>query len=128
MQGKSYFVRLRGLNVCGWSDYFPWNDIRAVTYIHTYIHTVHTVHIYIDVLYIHACINSYIKLMKENIIELFGVGHRALQQRVSGVCMYVSQCLCVSMYGLDWKCRRYFIINANSKYTVCMCACVLVRW
>jgi hypothetical protein len=39
MQGKSYFVRVRAMNVCGWSDYSLWNDIRAVTYIHTYIHT-----------------------------------------------------------------------------------------
>jgi hypothetical protein len=66
MQGKSYFVRVRAMNVCGWSDYSPWNDIRAVTYIHT-------VHIYIHVLYILACIYSYIKMIKEKIIELFGV-------------------------------------------------------
>ena len=55
MQGKSYFVRVRAMNVCGWSDYSPWNDTRTVTYIHTYIHTykhtyimiserLHTVH------------------------------------------------------------------------------------
>jgi hypothetical protein len=50
-------------------------------------------------------------------------GHRAIQQRVSCVCMYVSQCLCVSMYELDWKCRRCFIMYANSKYTVCMHVC-----
>ncbi len=59
-------------------------------------------------------------------------GHRAIQQRVSCVCMYVcmyvSQCLCVSMYELDWKCRRCLIMYANSKYTVCMYAYVLVRW
>ena len=50
-------------------------------------------------------------------------GRRAIQQRVSVcmyVCMYVSQCLCVSMYGLDWKCRRCFIMYTNSEYTVCM--------
>jgi hypothetical protein len=70
MQGKSYFVRVRAMNVCGWSDYSPWNDIRVVTCIHTYIHTVH---IYIYVLYILACIISYIKVMKEKIIKLFGV-------------------------------------------------------
>jgi hypothetical protein len=58
MQGKSYFVRVRAMNVCGWSDYSLWNDTRVVTYIHTYIHTVH---IYIHVLYILACIISYIK-------------------------------------------------------------------
>ena len=62
MQGKSFFVRLRAMNVCGWSDYSSWNDI-----IHTYIYT------YIHVLNIYACINSYIKMMKEKIIELFGV-------------------------------------------------------
>ncbi len=60
------------------------------------------------------------------------LGHRALQQRVSGVCMYVSQCLYISMYGLDWKCRRCFIMYANSEYIVCMYVCmyvcVLVRW
>jgi hypothetical protein len=58
MQGKSYFVRVHAMNVCGWSDYSLWNDIRAVTYIYT-------VHAYI-LTYIHACINSFI-------IELFGV-------------------------------------------------------
>jgi hypothetical protein len=57
MQGKSYFVRVRAVNVCGWSYYSPWNGIRVVTYIHTYIHTYSTVHIYIYVLYIHAFIN-----------------------------------------------------------------------
>ena len=41
----------------------------------------------------------------------------------NNVCMYVSQCLCVSMYELDWKCRRCFIMYAYSMYT-----CVLVRW
>jgi hypothetical protein len=44
------------------------------------------------------------------------------------ICMYVSQCLCVSMYELDWKCRRCLIMYANSKYTVCMYVCVLVQW
>jgi hypothetical protein len=39
-------------------------------WLHTYINTVH---IYIHVLFILACIISYIKMMKERIIELFGV-------------------------------------------------------
>jgi hypothetical protein len=41
-------------------------------------------------------------------------------------CMYVSQCLCVSMYGLDWLCRRCFIMYANSEYIVCMYVCLCV--
>ncbi len=62
MQGKSYFVRVRAMNVCGWSDYFLWNDIRVVTYIHT-------VHIYIHVLYTLACIISYMKMIKEKLLS-----------------------------------------------------------
>jgi hypothetical protein len=31
MQGKSYFIHVRAMNVCGWSDYSPWNDIRVIT-------------------------------------------------------------------------------------------------
>ena len=79
MQGKSYFVHVRAMNVCGWSDYSLWNDTRAVTYIQ-YIYT------YIHVLYILACIISCIKMMKEKLLSflelLFGVY----------VCMYVCMC------------------------------------
>jgi len=25
--GKSYFLRVRAMNVCGWSEYSPWNDV-----------------------------------------------------------------------------------------------------
>ena len=30
------------------------------------------------------------------------------------------------MYGFDWKCRRCFIMYANSEYTVCMYVCLCV--
>jgi hypothetical protein len=79
MQGKSYFVHVRAMNECGWSDYYLWNDTRAVTYIQ-YIYT------YIHVLYILACIISCIKMMKEKLLSFFEL------------LFDVYVCICLCMY------------------------------
>ena len=77
MQGKSYFVRLRAMDVCGRSDLsLEWHQSGNI---HTYIHTEH--------IYIQKFIH---KNDERKIIELFGV---------------VIWCVCVHLCMYVWTVR-----------------------